>query len=230
MAHDKIKLGKIEITNSHALKSLGVLLDENLTMVQHINQTVKKSFYELRQLRIVIDSLNAKAASTLVHALINTRLDYCNSLLTNASVEQIKRLQRVQNSAARLITGTGRREHITPVLRNLHWLPVKDRISFKILSIVDKCLKGEAPKYLSTNCKLTKMGSRPSGLRSNDKQILLIPRTRSKTGDHSFKVLGPVTWNTLPPEIRDETTSHSVFLARRLKTYFFKAAAAAQLC
>ena len=86
--------------------------------------------------------LLAEAAKTVVHAFIASRRDYCNSLLFRISDNLLRRLQAVQNAAARLVTGTRRREHITPVLRQLHWPPVRQRIEFKLAVLVYKAMNG----------------------------------------------------------------------------------------
>ena len=90
-----------------------------------------------------------KNCETLIHAFVTSKLDYCNSLLSGLSQNQIQRLQYVQNSAARLLTGTRKYNSITPILRELHWLPVAERIHFKILLLTFKSLNGMAPFYLN---------------------------------------------------------------------------------
>ena len=102
--------------------------------------------------RHIVNSLTIDTAKTLVHSFISCRLDYCNSLLFGISNEQLQRLQSVQNAAARLVTGTRRFDHITPVLVGLHWLPVRYRVSYKLATVVYKCLHGQAPPYLAADC------------------------------------------------------------------------------
>ena len=94
------------------------------------------------------------ATKTLVHAFISYRLDYCNSLLFGISDGLLRCLQSVQNAAARLVTGALRCDHITPVLRQLHWLPVRQRVVFKIAGLVHQSLVGLAPAYLADDCRL----------------------------------------------------------------------------
>jgi len=77
---------------------------------------------------------------TLVHSFVSTRLDYCNSVLYGNADNQLQRSQFVQNAAARLVTGTRRSEHITPVLQSLHWLPVRQRIVYKLVTLIRQCL------------------------------------------------------------------------------------------
>jgi len=111
------------------------------------------------------------ATKTLVQAFISCRLDYCNSLLYGVSDRLLQRLQLVQNAAARLVTGTRRSDHITPVLRQLHWLPVRQRVAFKVAGLVYQSLAGAAPAYIADDCHLlSDAGRRPLGSR-------LIPTT-----------------------------------------------------
>ena len=147
-------------------------------------------------------SLTPTVAQTLVQDFISCRLDYCNSLLYGIadSDSQLRRLQSVQNAAARLITGTRRTEHIAPVLQSLHWLPVRQRILFKLAVLVYKCLDGRAPAYLADDCRLIR--HRRAGLRSSwDLTKLDVPPTRTMFGDRSFAVNGPCVWNSLPASI-----------------------------
>ena len=88
-----------------------------------------------------------------MHAF-SSRLDYCNSLLYGVSDELLRKLQVIQNAATRVVTVAKKFDHITPVLRELHWLPVRERIRFKLAMIVYKCLHGLAPPYLSHDCVL----------------------------------------------------------------------------
>ena len=99
-----------------------------LTMSDHVTAVCRSAYYQLRQLRTIARSLSDDAAKTLVLAFISCRLEYCNALLCDISDGLVQCLQSVQNAAARLVTGAGRREHITPVLRQLHWLPVRHRM------------------------------------------------------------------------------------------------------
>ena len=106
-------------------RDLGVNVDSQLAISAHISAVCRSAYGYLLQLRPVTRVLSAEAAKTVVHAFISLRLDYCNSLLFGISNNLLRRLQAVQNAAARLVTGTRRREHITSVLRQLHWLPVR---------------------------------------------------------------------------------------------------------
>ena len=115
----------------------------------------------------------------------------------------IAKLQRLQNSAARIVSRTGKYEHITPVLIKLHWLPIKFRIQFKVLLLVYKALNGLAPKYIK---ELLVPYKPRRHLRSEAKGLLDEPRTRLKFGDRAFSISAPRLWNALPQHLKDSTS------------------------
>jgi len=126
-----------------SVHDLGVIVDSHLTMTTHVSAVCRAPYYQLRQLHPIIRLLSSDTAKLLVQAFFSTRLDYCNSLLYMISDELYRRLQAVQNASARLITNTRRCEHITPVLQQLHWLPVSQRVQFKIAVLVyEACVPG----------------------------------------------------------------------------------------
>ena len=154
----------------------------------------------------------------IVHAFITSRVDYCNSLLYGLPNYQLNKLQRVLNASARLVCNAPRFCHISPLLRALHWLPVKSRIEFKILLITFKAIHGLAPKYL---CDLLTFKSSSYNLRSSDSILLSMPAVRSKTlGDRAFMVAAPRLWNSLPKDLRAITNVNS--FKGHIKTYLFK--------
>jgi len=123
-------------------------------MADHVSSLCRSVYYQLRQLQPVVRSITEDAAKIVVQAFISSRLDYCNSLLRGIASNLLQKLQSVQNGAARLITKTGRWKHITPVLRELHWLPVQQRIDFKLVVLVYKTLHGQLRQYLTEDCQL----------------------------------------------------------------------------
>ena len=152
----------------------------------------------------------------LIHAFISSRLDYCNSLFKGLPKKAIKELQLIQNAAARVLTRSKKVEHITPVLRSLHWLPVCHRIDFKILLTVYKSLNGLGPKYIS-DLLLHYIPPRP--LRSSGTSLLVVPRIQTKQGEAAFGHYATHSWNKLPEHLRSAPTL-PVFKTR-LKTFMF---------
>ena len=139
-----VQLLSASVRTQSVVRDLGVglTLDSQLTMADHVSTVCRAGYYQLRQLRQIIQSLTPTVVQTLVQAFVSCRLDYCNSLLYEIADSQLRRLQSVQNAAARLITGTLHTEHITPLLQPLHRLPVWQQILFKFLN-------GRALAYLA---------------------------------------------------------------------------------
>jgi len=134
----------------------------------------------------------------------------------------LHRLQVIQNAAAQCSPcyRATKYEHMTPVLRSLHWLPVRHRITFKIAVTVYKCLHSMVPPYLAEYCTLTSFDAGRRHLRSAYTRQLIVPRTRTSYGDRSFAVHGPVVWNSLPHDLRSTDISLATF-RNRLKTFLF---------
>ena len=214
------KLQSLSFNPSSQVKNLGVIFDSELTFIPHIKNITKIGFYHLKNIARVRPILSRANTETLMHAFITSRIDYCNALLSGLPKKSISGLQLLQNSAARVLTKTRRREHITPVLESLHWLPVCFRIDFKVLLMVFKCLNGLGPSYLS-ELLLPYEPSRP--LRSSGRGLLVIPKVNRKThGEASFQYYGPRLWNALPEELRAAENVH--IFKSRLKTHLFSLA------
>jgi len=161
--------------------NLGVVTDSRLSMADHVASVCRSASYHLRQIRSTLQSFSRDTAKTLVQAFISSRLDYCNSVLYGITNNLLQRLQFVQNAAARLITQTGRREHISPVLQELHWLPVRRCVDFKLATLTFKSLHGCASSYLSDTSKSALEASRP--LRSSGAITYVIPWSRARLGN-----------------------------------------------
>ena len=217
----ELKLLSANVHFSTTVSNLGVHFDSQLTMRDHVTATCCSCFFQLRQLRVIRSSLTTDAAKTLAQAFVGGRLDYCNSLLYGVSEDLLRRLQSIQNAAARFITGARKYDHISPVLRDLHWLPLRQRIIFKIATLMHQCLNGLAPPYLATDCiSISSMPGRRQ-LRSATSGQLYIPRTKTMTfGPRSFKVSGPTVWNDLPARSKDSSLSKNSF-RKLLKTFLF---------
>ena len=198
--------------------NLGSVFDPSMNMAAHVSKAVKSANYYLRNIGRIRKYLTAESSKSAVISLVTSRFDYCNGLLCGIPEELIRKLQRVQNNAARVITLTEKHDHITPVLKELHWLPVRRRIEFKILLLANKCLHGTTPSYLR---ELLKEYVPPRTLRSTSKNLLCEPRNNMKTyDDRSFSACAPKLWNQLPDNIR-AAGSVAIF-KQQLKTHLFK--------
>ena len=179
--------GEHSLESSTSAKNLGVTFDSELGIDLHVNNITRSCFYQLRQLRSIRRSLSTDAAKTLVHSLISSRVDYCNSIFYGATDVVVRRLQSVLNAAARR-----KFDHITPVLRDeLHWLPIRQRIDFKIAVFVYNALHGRGPAYLSRTCNPVREVGAKAHLRSAIRGDLTVPRTETRRfGPRSFRVSG----------------------------------------
>ncbi|KAK7090564.1 hypothetical protein V1264_010341 [Littorina saxatilis] len=156
--------------------------------------------------------------ATLLCAFVLSRLDYCNSILSGSPNYIIEKLQRVQNHAARLIFRSSKHDHITPLLQTLHWLPVQQRIQFKISTLCFRNFDLSSPSYLSD---LLDVYSPSRSLRSSaDTRLFRIPSARTKTyGQRTFSYQAPSIWNQLPHSLRHSTSMQS--FKTSLKTHLF---------
>jgi len=188
-------------------------------MSAHVSAVCRTGFFQLRQMRTIRRSLTPDTIRALVQAFVSCRLDYCNSLLAGVADVHLRRLQSVQNAAVRLVSGARRHDHITPILATLHWL--HERVTFKTSVLVWKCLHHVAPRYLVDLCVPTAATAGRRQSRSVVSGALMVPWTRTSTGQRSFAVYGPRTWNRLPPALQLTELSLSSF-KRQLKTYLFQ--------
>ena len=166
---------------------------------------------------VLRDSISKEQTQPIIHAYVTSRLDQNNSLLSGIPKYLLHRLQKAQNAAARVILRGDKRDHVTDLLKELHWLPLSQRRIFKILLLVYKALNDKGPAYLQALLIPKKC---PRDLRSSSERLLDVPRTRLKYGDRAFSVAGPTEWNDLPSDIRECTTVESFKSA--LKTHLFK--------
>ena len=209
------------ISKSNVVKNLGVYFDDSLSMTTHINHVCRSVTYYLRGISRFHKFLCKQYCETLVLALVTSRLDYCNSLLYGLPNSALSKLQLVHNMAARVVSLTGKYEHITPVLKDLHWLPVKQRINYKIILMTFKVLNNLAPDYLRELIHVFHPVN--SNMRSANKLFLELPKSRLVTcADRSFEVAAPTLWNKLPESLRLITELDR--FKSELKTYLFKQA------
>jgi hypothetical protein len=223
----------ISISPVSSARNLGVIFDSTLSMSDHISAVSKSCFSHIRDLRRIRNTLDHLTAKTIATSLIHSRVDYCNSLFLNLSSSQLNCLQLLLNSTAHVITKTPKFSHVSPILKSLHWLKIKQRIDYKIISLTYKTLQTQQPKYLRSLLTV----NNNSNTRSSSVLTLLRPpnSSRLKITNRSFSHHAPVIWNKLPLDMRQlavhtnsQANSHSPLLAlsslqfhNRLKTFLF---------
>ncbi|KAI4900370.1 hypothetical protein NFI96_001985 [Prochilodus magdalenae] len=213
-----ISFGNSLITPTEDARSLGVILDGQLSFSAHIANLTRSCRFLLYNIRRIRPFLSQEATQLLVQSLVISRLDYCNSLLAGLPLRAIRPLQLVQNAAARLIFNLPKFTHVTSLLRYLHWLPVVARIRFKTLILAYKAKNGPAPPYLTA---MVKSRAVPRALRASSTARLEPPplRTHGRQASRLFSVLAPRWWHELLLGVR--TAESLAVFKRRLKTHLF---------
>ena len=214
----EVSLSDQRISLSSNVRDLGVILDSTLSMEQAVSHVRQTCFLELRKIAYVRPFLSENATKTLVTALVTSKLDYCNSLYFSMTEDRFERLQKIQNYAARLIKQIPRRQHITPVLKDLHWLPVKARVEYKCAVFAYQCRNDDSfPSYIKdmiSNYTPTRL------LRSSTKQLLDEPTVQLRNyGERTFSFAGPDMWNSLPHKLK--TAPSLECFKTLLKTHLF---------
>ena len=194
---------------SGTVKNLGVILDRHLTLEPHIKSIVSHCYKLLSDIGRIRSVLTEKQTELLVHSVISSRLDYCNALFFGLNKSLVNKLQKVQNAAARLILRKRKRTSIRSDIKSLHWLRVNQRIVFKTVLLVYKCINNIAPEELKSLIQMN-----PSKV-----QTLHVPALKTTHGRRSFKYVAPYLWNHLPEDMR-KIVSVEKFKAS-LKTYLF---------
>ena len=180
---DCIHIGDSSIASASQARNLGAIFDSSMTMKPHISNVIRSSAFQLRNINRIHKYHNRVATEQIIHSFITSLLDNNNALLYGLPANQLYHLQKIQNTAARIVTFSRKSCHITPILKELHWLPVNQRIVFKLLMIVDKCMNNIAPSYLS---ELLSQYSPTRTLRSGNKQLLQEAKSNRSWGDRSF--------------------------------------------
>ena len=219
-----IQVGTEIIKASPKARNIGAIVDSNLNMEGHISSITSACYLHLRSIGSIRKYLTKDATISLVHAFITNKLDNLNALLINTFDYNTAKLQKIQNQAARIVNRIKKRDwlHMTPVLCDLHWLPIKFRTEFKICLLVFKCLHGLAPGYLAKMIKWYRCNR--EGQRSESQNLVVKFRKKktSRYGDRAFQVCGPRLWDTLPDDVR-KCTCVDTFKGK-LKTHLFKRA------
>ena len=215
-----INLNLNTISPSECAKNLGVIFQSDMSMDKHISSVVKTCFHQLREFHNIRSFIPKSAAIIFANAFIHYRIDYCNSPFYDLPKYSINRLQKLQNSVARIVTRTSHSSHITPLLKSLHWLPVQYRINFKLCCITHRALSLGEPHNLNS-LLIHRLNSH--SFRSSSFNPLTLPFFNKKSnGFRSFAHAAPFLRNHLPNTISSVPTYLS--FRKSLKTYFFNQA------
>jgi hypothetical protein len=218
---EPLMVGPDAVTPVRSVRDLGIFIDADLSLTTHVSKTVSGCFAALRQIRSIRRSVTRPVLQTLVASLVLTKLDYGIATLAGLPAVQLNRLQSVLNAAARLVCSARKFDHVTPLLRDLHWLRVPERITFRLSVLVYRCLHGLAPSYLADELQRVADVDARRRLRSATSASLIVPATQHVTiGDRAFPVSAARAWNSLPSAV---TSSPSLpVFRRRLKTELFR--------
>ena len=198
---------------STEVKNVGVWLDKNLKMDKHVNHTTSHCYKILKDIGRISNCLEQSHLERIVHAVISSRLDNCNSLFMNISKENLFKFQKVQNAAARLVLGKRRRDSASQALKQLHWLNIDARITYKVLLLVYKILNGLCPQNFELQYK--GFNGRP-----DDYLLLQTPTFKTMYGKRVFAYHGSRLWNALPVNIRAEDNFET--FKKSVKTILFE--------
>ena len=217
-----LQVGDDIIKPSRTVRNLGIIFDDLMTMSTQISSLASSLTYHLRNITRIRRFLDTNTCSNIVRSLVLHKLDYGNALLLGANVTHLDRLQHLQNWAAKLIFCAKKYDHASLHLKELHWLPVRERILYKTLLYVYKCLNGQAPNYLTSCIDLYEQAR--TGLRSaSDTTLLSIPKLNSSAlhsaSEKSFSLAAPELWNKLPISIR--TANPITGFKKELKHHLF---------
>ena len=202
--YPSINVAGADVPISNKIKTLGIILDNRLTFDSHVASICASCFFHIRAFRHIRPNLTQDMAKSVAVSLISSRLDYCNSLLYGSSQANIHKLQRVQNVIAKLVCASNARS--SDALCSLHWLPINQRIKFKLASLTFKLLQHQSPSYLASLIT-PYMPSR--ALRSQGQQLLAKPHVKTAIGSRALRVAAPAVWNSLPLHVRQSPSFDS---------------------
>ena len=209
----------VDVDIGSTLRVLGVTLDCELSFDEHITGVARACNYHLRARRHIRHLIDREAANAIACSVVGSRLDYCNSILFGITDKNICRLQRVQNSLARVVCVAPYRSPTTALRRSLHWLPIKQRIDYKVATLTFKVRLHHQPVYPSELI----IDYTPSRiLRSAGKDLLVEPSTKTKIASRAYRSAAPHVWNGLPSAARS-AASFEAFRCR-VRTFLFAVA------
>ena len=207
-------------------KNLGFVFDHQMNLDDEITATIQVCNMNLRNLWKIGKHLSYELKVQLVHSSVLFFIDYCNAAYGSLTEANIRKLQKAQNDAVRFVFGIydfkAKRQSVTPLLKKLHFLPVRYRIKYKISLLTFKCLNNLAPQYLSSLLEVRKPNRRASRL-DDDYYLLNQPiKPQFKRTEGAFSHAAPQIWNNLPYHLR--CINDVVVFKKQLKSYYFQIA------
>ena len=211
-----IRFADTVIPYTKSVRILGVTIDSHLTFDKHVTNVVQSCNYHILSLRHIRKLIDKDTAATLACSIVSSRLDYCNALLYGITNKNMNRLQRVQNSLARVVCNAPYRSSSLPLRRALHWLPVEQRVQHKIAVMTYKVRLYQQPLYLREYIN-DYLPAR--SLRSTDKMLLTTVTIKTETATRAFRAAAQKIWNNLPVTVKTATTINQ--FSRLLKGHLF---------
>ena len=215
-----VRVLESNIFPSKSVRNLKISMDRDLTMSTQISKTIQMCFTSLRQIRSLKGCLTMDSLKTLASALVSNLIAYSNMALVSLPKVATQSIQSIVNTTARLITGVRKYDHISPVLKELHWLKIDERIDYKIALQMYKCLSNEGSGYLTRD--LVPVANLPKKQRlksAKSKDVVPNKQKLESLGLRRFSVSGPRLWNNLPNSLKSSSSTKS--FCRSLKTYLF---------
>ena len=217
---ENINVSGTPIVKSDCVRCLGAHLDTSLNFKIHVNKKCQAAMLQLRRIKSIRKCLTQASCESFCISLVISQLDYCNVILLGAPKSLLRKLQRIQTMAAKLVLLRTKYDSGSECLRQLHWLPIVARIEFKACLMIHHCIHGTAPIYLKKLFVLKSQPARTLRSASNSDYELEVSFTKYKTfADRSISVGGAKLWNGLSKELRVQKSTNN--FKSLLKTYLF---------
>ena len=213
----RILFGETPITPSHSVKNLGIYIDQYMLFDQHINFIIKKTNGILMFLNRIQDSFDKSSRLIVIQSLALSILNYCCRVWGMTTKEQLERVQKVQNFAAKIAYGGTRKyDHVTPILKKLQWIKIENKINFDICVFMYKSLNHLLPEWLFEFPSVGVAQVRPTRQSNN----LIVKRTTTDLGARALSVRGPRVWNEIPLDVKSSTSIQ--LFKENLKKHFLR--------
>ena len=213
----RILFGETPITPSHSVKNLGIYMDQYMLFDQHINFIIKKTNGILMFLNRIQDSFDKSSRLIVIQSLALSILNYCCRVWGMTTKEQLERVQKVQNFAAKIAYGGTRKyDHVTPILKKLQWIKIENKINFDICVFMYKSLNHLLPEWLFEFPSVGVAQVRPTRQSNN----LIVKRTTTDLGARALSVRGPRVWNEIPLDVKSSTSIQ--LFKENLKKHFLR--------